>query len=138
MNFVAGKIVRDDGLTFRALGNAFTLDLDDVRVKSLERYEGREVTLGIRPEDIFVAGSSHITNPVAEADFLLDVIEPMGNEIFLYARSLEQEIVARVAPQQLPEAGQSVRLALDLKKLHFFDSESELAVDAEGAPAAAA
>lgn len=94
--------------------------------------------MGIRPEDIYVAGSPYITNPVAEADFLLDVTEPMGNEIFVYARSLDQELVARVAPQPLPEPGQSVRLALDLKKLHFFDNESGVAIGEEKAPAAAA
>ncbi len=138
MNFVEGKIIRDDGLKFRAMGNAFTLRLDEIRIENLGQYEGREVVLGIRPEDIYVANSAYVPDATAETDFLLDVTEPMGNEIFLYARSLDQEIVARVAPQVLPEPGQSVRLALDLKKLHFFDSESELAVDEEQVPAAAA
>ncbi len=138
MNFVEGKIIRDDGLKFRAMGNAFTLAIDDARVEDVDRYEGREVTMGIRPEDIYVAGSGYISNPVAEADFLLDVTEPMGNEIFVYARSLEQDLVARVAPQTLPEPGQSVRLALDLKKLHFFDNDSEMAIGEEKPPAAAA
>lgn len=138
MNFVPGRIIREEGLKFRAMGNAFTLDIDEVQTRQLERYEEREVMLGIRPEDVFVAGSAHITNPVAEADFLLDVIEPMGNEIFLYVRSLDQELVARVAPQPLPEPGQSIRLALDLNKLHFFDSESELSVEEQDTAAAAA
>jgi multiple sugar transport system ATP-binding protein len=138
MNFIDGKIIRDEGLKFRAMGNAFTLRLDEVRIENLERYDGREVVLGIRPEDIYVANSAYVPEAVAETDFLLDVTEPMGNEIFLYARTLDQEVVARVAPQRLPEPGQSVRLALDLSKLHFFDSESELAVDEENAPAAAA
>ena len=138
MNFIDGKIIRDEGLKFRAMGNAFTLRLDEVRIENLERYDGREVVLGIRPEDIYVAKSAYVPEATAETDFLLDVTEPMGNEIFLYARTLDQEVVARVAPQPLPEPGQSVRLALDLTKLHFFDSESELAVDEENAPAAAA
>jgi multiple sugar transport system ATP-binding protein len=138
MNFIDGKIFRDEGLKFRAMGNAFTLRLDEVRIENLERYDGREVVLGIRPEDIYVANSAYVPEATAETDFLLDVTEPMGNEIFLYARTLDQEVVARVAPQPLPEPGQSVRLALDLTKLHFFDSESELAVDEENAPAAAA
>jgi multiple sugar transport system ATP-binding protein len=138
MNFIDGKIIRDEGLKFRAMGNAFTLRLDEVRIENLERYDGREVVLGIRPEDIYVANSAYVPEAVAETDFLLDVTEPMGNEIFLYARTLDHEVVARVAPQRLPEPGQSVRLALDLSKLHFFDSESELAVDEENAPAAAA
>ena len=138
MNFVEGKIIRDDGLKFRALGNAFTLEIDQAAIENIDRYEGREVTLGIRPEDIYVAGSVYITNPVAEADLLLDVTEPMGNEIFVYARSLDHEIVARVAPQPLPEPGQPIRLSLDLKKLHFFDNETEIAIGEEEEAAAAA
>ena len=138
MNFVDGKIIRDDGLKFRARGNAFTLEIDDADIENIDRYEGRDVTMGIRPEDIYVAGSVYITNPVSEVDLLLDVTEPMGNEIFVYARSLDQEIVARVAPQRLPEPGQSIRLSLDLKKLHFFDNETEIAIGQEEEAAAAA
>jgi multiple sugar transport system ATP-binding protein len=138
MNFVEGKIIRDGGLLFRAMGGAFTLPLDELKKREIDRYEGKEVSLGIRPEDIYVAGSAYIPGPVTEADFLLDVVEPMGNEVFVYARSLDQEVVARVAPQPLPEPGQGIRLAFDLRKLHFFDKESELAVGAEKSPAAAA
>ena len=138
MNFVEGKIIRDGGLMFRAMGGAFTLPLDELKKGEIDRYEGKEVTLGIRPEDIYVAGSPYITGPVTEADFLLDVVEPMGNEVFIYARSLDQEVVARVAPQPLSEPGQGIRLAFDLRKLHFFDKESELAVGAEESNAAAA
>ncbi len=138
MNFVVGKIIRDGGIAFRAMGNAFTLPLGELARPALKAYAARDVTLGIRPEDVYVAGSPYITNPVSEANLLLDVVEPMGNEIFVYARSLEQEIVARVAPQNLPEPGQSVRLAFDLRKLHFFDNETEAAIGEEDTQAAAA
>jgi len=56
------------------------------------------------------------------------VVEPMGNEIFIYARGLDHSIVARVAPQELPEPGQPITLAMDISKLHFFDAESERAL----------
>jgi multiple sugar transport system ATP-binding protein len=46
----------------------------------------------------------------------------MGNEIFVYARSGEHAIVARVPPGSLPAPGEPIRLALDLDKLHLFDS----------------
>jgi multiple sugar transport system ATP-binding protein len=59
---------------------------------------------------------------------MLDVTEPMGNEIFLYARTPGHEVVARVAPQPLPDPGQPVELAFDLTKLHFFDPETEEAI----------
>ncbi len=129
MNFIEGSIVREDGLRFRAAGDErFSLRLDGVREPVPAAYEGRGVTLGIRPEDIYVAGSPYITGPVETASLTLDVIEPMGNEIFLYARSPGHEVVARVAPQPLPALGQSVELAFDLTRLHFFDPETEVAI----------
>jgi multiple sugar transport system ATP-binding protein len=128
MNFVEGTVVREEGLHFRAMGNAFSIELTEDLASHLGEYEGKGVTLGIRPEDLYVAGSPYITTPVAETSILIDVIEPMGNEIVIYARTLDQNIVARVAPQSLPEPGQSLNMALDLTKLHFFDAESGEAI----------
>ncbi len=126
MNFVAGRLADAGGkMTFHAGGNAFTVSVSDGTRAGLEGRGGQEVILGIRPEDIYVAGSPYIPGPVAESDLLLDVLEPMGNEIFVYARSADQSIVARVAPQALPEPGQAIRLAFDAARLHFFDSETE-------------
>ena len=138
MNFVSGMLLNDAGLKFKALGDAFILPLDELRNAELKKYAGRSVTMGIRPEDIYVAGSPYIGSPVSEAELVLDVIEPMGNEIFIYTRSLDEEVVARVAPQSLPEPGQNVRLAFDLRKLHFFDAETEGAIGEGLARAAAA
>ncbi|NBB85652.1 MAG: sn-glycerol-3-phosphate ABC transporter ATP-binding protein UgpC [Bacteroidetes bacterium] len=128
MNFVSGTVLREDGLRFRAMGNTFTIELTDELASHLSDYEGKEVTLGIRPEDLYVAGSPYITTAVAEAPMLIDVIEPMGNEIVVYASTLDQEIVARVSPQPLPDPGQSLDMALDLTKLHFFDAETGEAI----------
>lgn len=128
MNFMPGTILRDDGLHFRAMGNAFTIELTDELATHLKDYAGKEVILGIRPEDLYVAGSPYITTKVAEAPVLIDVIEPMGNEIVVYASSLDQNIVARVSPQPLPDPGQSLDIALDLTKLHFFDAETGEAI----------
>ncbi len=138
MNFVEGDLVRDEGLRFRARGEAFTIALGDTHASTLGDYGGKEVILGIRPEDLYVAGSSYAPQPVAEINFTLDVLEPMGNEIFVYASSGEPVIVARVAPQSLPEPGQTIRLAMDLSKLYFFDVDTEKSIGAKhSAPLAA-
>ncbi len=137
MNFVPGRIENGSGLAFRAANDAFTLPLSNLDNPALKEYAGRSVTLGIRPEDIYVSGSPFIRNPVSEALLTLEVVEPMGNEIFVYARSGDQEVVARVAPQVLPEPGEPIRLAFDLRKLHFFDSDTEATIG-EGMEKAAA
>ncbi len=149
MNFIEGMLVREEGLRFRAAGDdRFELALGQVRDRRLAEYEGRRVILGIRPEAIYVAGSSYLPDSVATARLVLDVVEPMGNEMFLYARTPGHEVVARVAPQPLPAPGETVELAFDLSRLHFFDPGTEAAIlasdrtpagmDALEAPAAGA
>jgi multiple sugar transport system ATP-binding protein len=82
------------------------------------------VTLGVRPEDVYVGTGPKPATATAEMEMHLEAVEPMGNEIFLHAKGVDHELTARVAPQHVPEAGQSVRLALDLAKLHFFEAHT--------------
>ncbi|MEJ7809848.1 MAG: sn-glycerol-3-phosphate ABC transporter ATP-binding protein UgpC [Gemmatimonadaceae bacterium] len=135
MNFIDGTIARDGRLAFRARADGFTIPLGEVQGRELADREGREVTVGIRPEDISVAAGASDTG--ARATMRLDVVEPMGNEIFLYARSEAHEVTARVAPQPLPEPGRPIELSFDLGKLHFFDPATEERIGGPGAPGAA-
>ncbi|HEY8483989.1 MAG TPA: sn-glycerol-3-phosphate ABC transporter ATP-binding protein UgpC [Longimicrobiales bacterium] len=134
MNFVRGVVVRGEGLRYCAEGNAFTLPLGDEWGRSLGSREGREVILGIRPEDIDIAGSRRRGGRVAEARLVVEMAELLGNEILLHASSLGHRLIARVAPQPLPGPGEAVDLVLDLDKLHFFDPETERALEG-GVPA---
>jgi multiple sugar transport system ATP-binding protein len=59
----------------------------------------------------------------------------MGNEVFLHASAGEHELTARVAPQPLPEPGAEIALALDGRRLHFFDPVSRETLHAEAASA---
>jgi multiple sugar transport system ATP-binding protein len=119
MNFVRGTIDGDDGFAFRAADGDITVPIDEPRRAGLMPYRGREVVLGVRPENVSVNGDG------GAATMMLDVVEPMGNELFLYARSNANEIVARVPPQPLPPPGDSIGLSIDHRRVHFFDGESE-------------
>ncbi|CAN5834301.1 sn-glycerol-3-phosphate ABC transporter ATP-binding protein UgpC [soil metagenome] len=120
MNLIEGEIARGDGLVFRARDGGLTIDLTPAAVP--EACIGRPVTIGIRPENVHLADSLMEGARWAESTLLLEVVESMGNEIFVYARSGEHAIVARVPPGPLPAPGETIRLAFDLVKLHFFDS----------------
>lgn len=128
MNFVPGRIVRDGGAHFRANGNAFSVALPDDTAALMEQKNVDEVIMGIRPENIYLSGTHRASGDFVDVDMLLDVLEPMGNEIVLYARSLDNEIVARIKPQDVPEPGQSISLALNRSKMHFFDSKTKDAI----------
>ena len=129
MNFMEGRIVeKEGGPAFEAEGETLLIPLREPDHAAIESCIGQAVTLGIRPEDIQVSSGTPPAYPAYEADFLLDVVEPMGHEAFLCARVGKQDIRARIASQTLPKAGRSVRLALNLKKLYFFDRTTERAL----------
>ena len=87
----------------------------------LVAHTNQSITLGIRPEDIKVASREH---QAVSLPFHLDVVEPMGHEIVLYASAGSQTLVARVEPQPLPEPGQRIALLLDPDRYHLFDGET--------------
>ena len=123
MNFVEGRLeARGTGAAFAAPGVGAALQ--GTLASEVQGRIGQAVTLGIRPEDLYVAGSAPEGRPTATLDLDLDAVEPMGNEIVLYASRASIDVVARVEPQAIPEPGQPVSLALDLGKVHLFDAET--------------
>jgi multiple sugar transport system ATP-binding protein len=133
MNFVDGTIKQADSLEFIAEGNAFTFVVPPSLAERVQGLEGHPLTLGIRPEDVSVAidsgptiflGESTIVHPPITAPACLDLVEALGNEVFVYATVGSYSITARVAPQPLPPLGGPITLAFDLAKAHFFDRES--------------
>ncbi len=133
MNFVDGRIAVGDSLQFVAAGDAFTFVIPPTLAERIGGLETRELTLGIRPEDVSVAldtgptiflGESTIVHPPVTAPARLDLVEALGNEVFVYASIGSYMITARVAPQPLPKLGEPITLAFDLAKSHFFDREA--------------
>jgi multiple sugar transport system ATP-binding protein len=125
MNFIKGKIERMKGLTFNSSGGDLTLIPDGKKADKLRNYVNKEIWLGIRPEDIYDASGSVEREGYAGKEVILDVIEPMGNEIFLYFQLDNIQFIARVPAREEPPAGSKRNLLFDRNKLHFFDAETE-------------
>ena len=128
MNFLSGRLIGEGGLRFQTLDAALTLPLSADHARLLAGHRDAAVTLGLRPENLYVAGGAPPPGPTADLALHLDVVEPMGHEIVLYAHAGSHRLVARVAPQPLPDPGQPLTLAADLTRLHFFDAETEEAI----------
>jgi multiple sugar transport system ATP-binding protein len=58
-------------------------------------------------------------------DMKVDVVERLGSDQFLYGTVGGDQLTARVDPRMTVSPGDRVRLGLDTRSLHFFDSESE-------------
>ena len=133
MNFIPGTIVAGEPLEFVAGEGAFRMQIPPSLAERVQEITGQAVTMGIRPEDVSIApqsgpplfaGESTIVDPPAFAPAKLDIVEALGNEIFVYATVGPFTITARVSPQPLPHPGEPVTMAFDLAKAHFFDQES--------------
>ena len=115
MNFVDG--------TVDSVG-VFTSSAFSIPLRGLGLDAG-PVTLGVRPEDAYVASQVPVGRRASDPFSLpLEVTEPMGNEVFVYAGLDQGQFVARVEPQALPEPGEAVELVVDLDKVHAFDTNS--------------
>jgi len=124
MNFFPGRIRRDNGNLLIDIG-ATALKIPDYRCEKYQRFEGREVIFGIRPEDIhnpaFVPSGIH-AEPVPTK---VDVTELMGNEIFLYLVTGKDNYVARVDPRTRFSMGDEVQVMFNMDNFHIFDPASD-------------
>ncbi len=124
MNFLNGSINKKNGRLFFDEGS-FQVGIVDRMVEALSPYAGKDVIFGIRPEDIY--DKLFVTKAQAEdtVTVIVDVVETMGSEVYLYLNPQEHPFVARVGSRSTPEMGKKLDIVFDMNKVHFFDKESE-------------
>ncbi|MGQ9851851.1 MAG: ABC transporter ATP-binding protein [Candidatus Oleimicrobiaceae bacterium] len=126
MNFFEGRIIHQDGLWFDA--GAMRLRIPQQLLSPLKSYLDREVTFGIRPEDIHLGEYAEHVREASPASCTVEVVEPMGNEIFLYLSCGRHSMVARIPARREPAVGEKMDVIFDMSKVHFFDKSTEEAV----------
>jgi multiple sugar transport system ATP-binding protein len=126
MNFIPGQIKPDGELKFDS--ELFKVSLANQKEEKLKDYVNRGVVLGIRPEhlyDVSLVSEKSLSDP---QKIKVDVVEPIGNEIFVYFSNKDQNYCMRMAPEKLHIPGESIQIALDMEKVYFFDRETELRI----------
>jgi multiple sugar transport system ATP-binding protein len=118
MNFAkgtirSGEIVLDGGATIplrdRSAGKAGGLD-------------GRDVTVGIRPEHFVPAGDGHALSGRVQ------VVEPLGSDTLIHFALGSSTLTARVAPEMRPNPGEALSIGVDPSRIHLFDAATERAL----------
>ena len=127
MNFIAGKIQRAGHELFSSDGT-FKLRVVDEMTPRLLAYENKPVFFGVRPEDLY--DKLFITDAPTDCivTSTVELVEPLGAEVYLHLRVGQHAIVARVGPHDRPEVNQDIDLVFDMGKAHFFDVETEAAI----------
>lgn len=91
-------------------------------------YEGKELILGLRPEDIKSSQIALETFPNTSVTAEVVVSELLGSESMLYSRIDDTEFVSRVDARDYHKPGDKVTLTFELNKAHFFDKETEKSI----------
>jgi len=127
MNFFNGTIRRHDGALWftEAAPTGFSVRIEDRMAGALAGYVDRPVICGIRPEDINDRQFVSHTPPGHLVRATVEVVEPMGAEIYLYLKTAGHNLIARINSRVTAEIGQAVDLVFTLPKAHFFDPQTE-------------
>ena len=128
MNFISTRCERRDGrLVLAADGVVFGLSGANAEVLERGGYEGCEVVLGIRPEDILV---SDFGQDAARIEATLRLDEMLGAESILYLDSSFGPLTVRVEGDALYEANCAYEFGIPQERMHFFDAKTEAAISA--------
>ncbi|MDP6685952.1 MAG: ATP-binding cassette domain-containing protein, partial [Candidatus Omnitrophota bacterium] len=125
MNFVDGKTIKKDSKFFFTTENGFTVKIVEDMYDKIAAYEGKEIVFGIRPEDIYDKLFVSEASPDNTVKAVVDIVEPMGAEVFLYITAGKSSLIARVGGHDRPQVGQDMDIVLDMSKVHFFDKDTE-------------
>ena len=75
-----------------------------------------------------VENTTQVPVPGCSITANVEVVEPMGSEIYLYLDVSGTSITARIKAQQEPEVNAGHVLDVDMSKAHYFDWDTEEAI----------
>ncbi|MGK5048260.1 ABC transporter ATP-binding protein [Janthinobacterium sp. GB4P2] len=122
MNFITVKPVIEGNEVLVAIENAgksmrLALPFDAEKLRS---YAGRDVILGVRPEQITDMSSAH-GDVGQELGCLIDLVEPTGPDTLLTTRLNGAAVTCRTHPREAVLPGQTMQLSFNLSKAAMFD-----------------
>ncbi len=128
MNLLDATLIKEGTDYYVNIGGD-KLRIDPSKVNAeMEKYVGKKIKAGIRPEDI--KDDEEFITKHSDATIMtnVEVSELMGSEIYLYLTYGEYRLTARVLPTSKAKNGMDVKVAINTSKLHLFDAETELAI----------
>ena len=127
MNFLRGNIIaQNGGLYFKEKG--MVLRILKQHEKLLSAYVNKEIVFGIRPEDIYDKLFAQDASEEFITTATVDLVEPMGSEIYIYFTAGRNNFIARVSNQDTAVENQDVQVVFDMSKAHFFDPQTDATI----------
>ncbi len=131
MNFIKCNLEKKGEDLYFVFGqNCLKLPEEKAKNPALKDYIGKEVILGVRPECLHDEQRYLDAMPDSIITANVEVTELMGAEIYLYlvtsgAEDEDQNLIARVSPRSEARAGDTIKIAVELPRVHVFDKDTE-------------
>jgi multiple sugar transport system ATP-binding protein len=124
INFVKGKIEKE-----YFVSKTFKLALTDKQVKLLEKYEGKEVTVGIRPEFVHTEEDPIYQRMTgSEVELTANFVERLGSEYIINGFAGDEKMVAKIRFAHIIKSNDKINMCIDMDNVHFFNPETEQAI----------
>ncbi len=124
MNFVEAELLTEQGkLLLHTMG--FKLRVPEDKTARLKDYGQKKVIFGTRPEDLPEA-PAFVPNETIEV--LVEVIEPLGSEVYLDVKAGDHSLIARASPNTNAKPHSKLFLRPAPENMHFFDIRDESAL----------
>jgi multiple sugar transport system ATP-binding protein len=117
MNFLKGKREQSD-----FVGSGLRFALPEKIAKSTISHD---IILGLRPEQLLTGNGSPSQ---AQFKVVLDVVEPLGNEMLLYGRLGEERLVIRSDSGAAVKPDDILTISFDAQTAHYFDGVTDAAL----------
>jgi hypothetical protein len=145
MNFFKGsKLVKEGGDVYITFVGDNKIKLPEAivaRIKNINEYlnTDKEVTLGVRPEDIHQDQMFIAASPETVVSARIEVIEKLGAETQIYCEldhedkessiiDSSTQMIAKISSRADVALKEVVELAFDANHIHLFDGETEASI----------
>ncbi|XCP85177.1 sn-glycerol-3-phosphate ABC transporter ATP-binding protein UgpC [Roseburia hominis] len=132
MNFFNCYVLGEECSVWLAIGNrnsGMKVHLGGPKAEYLyNRYAGKEVIMGIRPEDIYEYEDAREGGFDMESVGIIKSVvarEMLGAEVILYFEEQGRNFAARLKPENRSVVGERVQLYFDPSRIHVFDKDTE-------------
>ena len=127
MNFIDATVQKEGNNLYLVFGpNKITVTPE--KAAKLKDYVGKEVTFGIRPENIHEStgfANANANNTVAST---VRVFEMLGAEVFVYVTVEGIDVTVRETPGTVVKVGDNINISFDVEKIHIFDKETQVTI----------
>ena len=126
MNFI-NVLIEKRGEEIHLKFGSHDIKLPEGKAKKLEGtdYIGKEVVMGIRPENMHDEAVFIESMPDSVVNAKVEVVEMLGSETLLHMFIDDVPCTARVNPRTKTRGGDIVKIAIDTNRIHLFDKETE-------------